>query len=232
MNEWLWFPSILITMGLLLLSYRLFGKTGLLMWIAIATIIANIQVTQQVELYSYIFTLGNVVYGSCYLATDILNEKYGKKVARQGVYMGFFSLITTTLLMQYSLLYTPLNDALADDMSNSLHLLFGLLPWIAFGSLSAYLVSQLFDVFIYSKIRQKTGEKKLWLRTTGSTVLSQLIDTLTFCAIAFHNLPFEIWWQIFVTTYLAKFVIAWVATPFMYVAKRIHPTPPAKDTAA
>ncbi|WP_214801803.1 queuosine precursor transporter [Exiguobacterium sp. ERU656] len=232
MNEWLWFPSIILTMGLLLLSYRFFGRTGLMVWIAIATIIANIQVTQQVDIYSYIFTLGNVVYGSCYLATDILNEKYGKKVARQGVFLGFFSLIATTILMQYSLLYSPLNDAFAKDMSSSMNLLFGLLPWIALGSLSAYLVSQLFDVCMYSKIRQKTGEKNLWLRTTGSTVISQLLDTLTFCAIAFHSLPFDIWWQIFLTTYVAKFVIAWLATPFMYIAKRMNPPADSTDLAA
>ena len=232
MNEWLWIPSIFLTMGLLVFSYYLFGKTGLLMWIAIATIIANIQVTQTVDIFGFVFTLGNVVYGSCYLATDILNEKYGKQGARKGVYMGFFSLITTTVLMQFSLLYTPLADKAALETSDSLHLLFGLLPWIAVGSLAAYLVSQLFDVFIYSKIRQKTGERKLWLRTTGSTVLSQLLDTLTFCAIAFHDMPFSIWWQIFITTYLAKFVVAWFATPFMYWAKRIHPTKQSTDAAA
>lgn len=232
MNEWLWIPSILLTLSLLLVGYRLFGQVGLYMWIAIATIIANIQVTQQVELYTYIFTLGNIVYGSSYLATDILNEKYGRKAARRGVWIGFFSLITTTLLMQFSLLYTPLEDKLALEMSDSLNMLFGLLPWIAVGSLSAYLVSQLFDVFIYTKIRERTGEKWLWLRTTGSTLASQLLDTLTFCAIAFHALPFDIWWQIFVTTYLAKFVIAWFATPFMYIAKRMHPKSSKSDLAA
>jgi uncharacterized integral membrane protein (TIGR00697 family) len=202
------------------------------MWIAIATIIANIQVTQTVDTFDFVFTFGNVVYSGCYLGTDILNEKYGKQVARKGDYMGFFSLITTTVLMQFSLLYTPLADKAALETSDSLHLLFGFLPWIAVGSLAPYLVSQLFDVFIYSKIRQKTGERKLWLTTTGSTVLSQLLDTLTFCAIAVHDMPFSIGWQIFITTYHAKFVVAWFSTPFMYLAKRIHPTKLSTDAAA
>ncbi|MFY9857481.1 MAG: queuosine precursor transporter, partial [Exiguobacterium chiriqhucha] len=96
----------------------------------------------------------------------------------------------------------------------------------------AYLVSQLFDVFIYSKIRAKTGEKKLWLRTTGSTVVSQFIDTLTFCTIAFWGMEWDIWWNIFITTYVAKFIIAWMATPFMYYAKRTVPQEDETEKAA
>lgn len=226
LNEWLWIPSALITLGLLVLSYKLFGRVGLYAWIAMASVVANIQVTQQVVIGGFIFTLGNIVYGSLYLATDILNEKHGRKAARKGVWLGFFILIVSTVLMQYALLYEPFEEALF--MHESFEALFSMLPLITVGSLSAYLVSQLFDVFVYSKIRAKTGENKLWLRTTGSTVLSQLIDTFTFCIIAFWGMDWEIWWNIFITTYVAKFIIAWLATPFMYYAKR---TTPQEDTA-
>ncbi len=230
LNEWLWIPSAILTLGLLVLSYKLFGRVGLYAWIAMASVVANIQVTQQIVIGGYIFTLGNIVYGSLYLATDILNEKHGRAAARKGVWLGFFILIVSTVLMQYALLYEPFEEALF--MHESFEALFSMLPLITFGSLAAYLVSQLFDVFVYSKIRAKTGEKKLWLRTTGSTVLSQLIDTFTFCIIAFWGMEWDIWWNIFITTYVAKFVIAWMATPFMYYAKRTNPQDETEQDAA
>jgi len=107
LNEWLWIPSALLTLGLLVLSYKLFGRVGLFAWIAMASVVANIQVTQQIVIGGFIFTLGNIVYGSLYLATDILNEKYGRHTARKGVWLGFFILIVSTVLMQFALLYEP-----------------------------------------------------------------------------------------------------------------------------
>lgn len=232
MNTWLWIPSALVTLSLLMVAYRFFGRSGLYAWIAMATVVANIQVTQQIEIGGVIFTLGNIVYGTLYLATDILNEKYGRNAARKGVWLGFFILITTTVLMQIALLYVPFNDPYALAMNESLASLFSIMPMIVIGSLAAYLVSQLFDVFVYSKIRAKTGDKKLWLRTSGSTVLSQLLDTLTFCVIAFWGMEWDIWWNIFISTYVAKFIIAWMATPFMYYAKKATPSKEFSDKAA
>ncbi len=142
LNEWIWIPSAVLTLGLLVMSYKLFGRAGLFAWIAMASVVANIQVTQQIEIGGFIFTLGNIVYGSLYLATDILNEKYGRAVARKGVWLGFFMLVVSTLLMQYALLYQPFEDAMA--MHDSFEMLFSMLPLITLGSLAAYLVSQLF----------------------------------------------------------------------------------------
>ncbi|MFY7868104.1 MAG: queuosine precursor transporter, partial [Exiguobacterium sp.] len=144
LNEWLWIPSAILTLGLLVLSYKLFGRVGLYAWIAMASVVANIQVTQQIVIGGYIFTLGNIVYGSLYLATDILNEKHGRAAARKGVWLGFLILIVSTVLMQYALLYEPFEEALF--MHESFEALFSMLPLITLGSLAAYLVSQLFDV--------------------------------------------------------------------------------------
>ena len=85
----LWLVEILVNFLLIILAYRLFGKWGLIMWIPVSTIIANIQVVQTIELFGFSATLGNVVYATSFLITDILSENYGKKEAKKAVWIGF-----------------------------------------------------------------------------------------------------------------------------------------------
>lgn len=100
MNEALFFISIILNFIFVMLAYKLFDKTGVYAWIALATIIANIEVVKCVDIFGMPLTLGNITYGSIFLATDILSEKYGIKYARKGVFIGFFSLLILTLLTQ------------------------------------------------------------------------------------------------------------------------------------
>lgn len=83
MNELLFILTILLTFGGLLLVYKLFGKVGLFAWIAIAIILANIEVLKSVDMFGISATLGNVTFASIFLANEILNEKYGKKEAKK-----------------------------------------------------------------------------------------------------------------------------------------------------
>ena len=75
MNESLFFISLIINFVGVLCSYKFFGKIGIFCWIAIATVIANVEVLKCVDIFNMALTLGNVTYGSVFLATDILNEK-------------------------------------------------------------------------------------------------------------------------------------------------------------
>ena len=102
-NEVLFFISIFLNFVFVTLAYKFFRKTGVYAWIAIATIIANIEVIKCVDIFGMPLTLGNITYGSIFLATDILSEKYGIKSARKGIFIGFFSLIILTVLTQYGL---------------------------------------------------------------------------------------------------------------------------------
>lgn len=217
-NEIIWILFALVNFSLLLVFYRLFGKMGLFVWIGMATVIANIQVLKTVELFGLTATLGNIIYGSAYLATDILNEKYSKDDAKKAVWLGFSTLLAMTVLMQIALVFNP---AESDFAQGALETLFGLIPQIALGSMAAYIISQYFDVWIYDKFRKIfPSTKYLWIRNNGSTMLSQLLDTAVFCSIAFYGqYPFDIWVEIFITTYVIKFVVALIDTPFMYAAK-------------
>lgn len=222
MNEFLWLAFALINFLLITLSYKLFGKTGLLVWIGIGTILANIQVTKTIELFRLTATLGNIMYGTLFLVTDALGEKYGLKEAKKAVYLGIFSLLATVVIMQMVLLFIPSSD---DFAQASLVTIFGLLPRIALGSLTAYAIAQLFDVHIfnYLKVRQEDG-RKLYLRNILSTLASQALDTLIFVPIAFLGVfPVAVVLEIALTTYLIKVLVATLDTPFVYWIRHIKP---------
>jgi queuosine precursor transporter len=95
------------------------------------------------------------------------------------------------------------------------------MPRLALGSLTAYLVSQYLDVKLFAKLREKFSRPdQLWIRNNGSTMVSQLIDTFIFCIIAFAGVfSWDVWVQIFFTTYVIKFVVSAASTPFIYIAR-------------
>ena len=101
--------------------------------------------------------------------------------------------------------------------------IFSLLPRLAIASLIAYLISQFHDVWLYEKIREKFPAKKfIWLRNNGSTMLSQLIDNLVFTTIAFYGVyPIDVMINIFLSTYIIKFIVAICDTPFIYLADKM-----------
>ncbi|WP_442603037.1 queuosine precursor transporter [Paenibacillus sp. KN14-4R] len=212
---------VLVNFCLFLICYRFFGKNGLYAWVGVATVLANIQVVKTIEMFGLVMTLGNTMYATIYLTSDLLNEKYGEKEAKKAVWFGFFALIMSTIIMQMVLVFNPLQEG--DLAQTSMETIFGLLPRLALGSLCAYFVSQFLDVKIYSFLKRVfPGRNQLWIRNNGSTAISQLLDTFVFCTIAFAGselYPFDIWIQIVFTTYILKFVVSMASTPFLYIAR-------------
>jgi hypothetical protein len=221
-NELLWIGFAFINFIIVLLFYKLFGKSGLFVWLGFSTVAANLQVVKTIEIFGLTATMGNIMYGTAFLVTDIINEKYGEKEAKKAVWLGFATLISLTVIMQGVLMFQPDET---DFAQGALKTIFDMIPRIAIGSLAAFIISQYTDVAIYSWLRRKfPSDRQLWIRNNGSTMISQLLDTLIFTSIAFLGVyPFDIWIQIFITTYLIKFVVAIIDTPFAYLAKRIKP---------
>lgn len=219
-NELLWFAMVLANFLMILLFYRILGKTGLYVWIPIAIIVTNIQVLKLVDLFTIGATLGNVVYATSFLVTDILSEIYGKKSARKGVLIGFMALFASTLLLQFALWFTPGAD---DWAQPHMQALFGLLPRISLASLTAFGISQFHDVWAYNFWKKKKPESRfIWIRNNASTMVSQLLDSLIFTAIAFAGVfPFPVLLEIFLSTYLLKWIVAMADTPFIYWAVRL-----------
>ncbi len=218
MNELLWMAMLAVNFVFIIISYRLFGRMGLFAWVPLAAVVANIQVLKLVELFGITATLGNIVYASSFLVTDILSEIYGKKEARKAVFIGLFSLVAMTVLMNLALAFGPAPDDFAQE---SLATIFGYMPRIAGASLLAYLLSQTHDVWAFEFWRNRFPSVRfLWLRNNASTMVSQFIDSTVFTLLAFWGVyPAAALIEIFWTTYLLKWVVGAADTPFIYLAR-------------
>ena len=216
-NEWLWLVMLAVNFLIILGVYRFFGRSGLYAWLPISVIIANLQVLKTVELFGITASLGNIVYATSFLATDILSENYGKKNAARAVGIGFVALLSLTLMMSLALLFAPSPiDFAQESMAN----LFTLLPRIAAAGFIAYLVSQVHDVWIYALLKRRRPQRRwIWLRNNLSTMISQAIDSLIFVTIAFAGaVQPEEFRQIALSTYLLKWLVAAADTPLVYLA--------------
>ena len=220
-NEFFGIATFFVTFIVMVLMYRCFGKQGLIAWVAIGTIIANIQVIKTVDIFGISATLGNVMFASIYLATDILNDIYGRKVAKRAVWLGFSSTLVMIIVMQMSLHFI---HAPEDISQKALSTIFDLVPRIALGSIIAYIIGQHVDVFIFSMIKKVfQSDKTFIIRAYGSTVLSSIIDTALFVTIAFiGTLPASVVFEIFITTYVLKLVSTIFNVPFGYIAKSFY----------
>lgn len=220
-NEILWFGLLFFNLIMVVLSYRLFGKIGLFVWTAVAVILANIQVMKTIEVFGLVTALGNVVYSSLFLVTDILNENHSRDDAQKAVWIGFFVLISMTVLMQITLQFIPHQS---DMLHSHIVAIFQYMPRIAFASLIAYLISQTHDVWFYSRLKKRLGSRFLWLRNNVSTITSQLIDNSVFTLLAFAGVEGFTWSviaQIFFTSLVLKGLVSVFDTPFMYWARSI-----------
>lgn len=220
MNEILWFCMLVLDFAALIMLYRFLGKTGVYIWIPIATILANIQVLKIVQLFGFTATLGNVAYASLFLATDILSENHGRRAANRAVWVGFLSMLLCIAIMSLALAFKP-DDS--DFIQDSLRQIFSFMPRVLCASLCAYLLSQFYDVTSYHFwMRRRPGTRWLWLRNNLSTLSAQLIDTLVFTSIAFYGVfAWEVFVSIVWTTYALKALTALLDTPCIYLAKRM-----------
>lgn len=219
MNEILWMINLFVSFGLVLLFYKRFGKIGLFVWTAIATVVTNIQTVKIVQLINIETSLGTILYGTTFIVTDILQEKYGAAEAKNSIKIGFVSMIVMTLLMSMALLYIPSDN---DFSSSSLNLIFNLNFRITIASLIAYISSQWVDHKIYKYLKIKNT--KLWIRNNLSTIISQFIDTFIFIIISYVGLTTSSSIiSISLSMYFFKLLIALCDTPFMYIAMKINP---------
>lgn len=217
MNELLLFIEIVIVFSMLLLSKRLLGKSGLFLWIGLASVIANIQITKSVDVLGISSALGNVMFASTFLATDILNECYGKKEANKGVYIGLFAVVIYLVCSQITLLYEPNN---IDVAHNSMKTLFAIAPRICLSSLLMYFLANLVSVHVYDKLKNKSKGKKMWLRNNLVTISCNCLENFGFTFLAFVGIySINDIIMIALSGCLIEIIIALCDTPFLYLAK-------------
>lgn len=216
MNTVLFFVTVVATFGGLAIISRLFGKEGIFAWLGIAVVVANILVGKCVDLFGLSATLGNVLFGSVFLATDILTERYGVEAAKKAVWVGVASEIASLVLIQIALAFTPNS---LDMMNESMHNVFAFYPRMTVASLSMFILSNRLDIFLFEKLREKTNGKHLWLRNNVATGISQCIENFLLYIIAFagiYSMGDII--EMTLTCCLIELIVAVCDTPFIYWA--------------
>ena len=225
-QELLWVLTVIYDLGLAILLYKFFGKYGLYTAVILGIVLGNLQggKVSELEIFGFNFTasMGAILYSGIYFATDILNEKYGKREADRAVILGFFANVAVMITLLLSIQFRPSNlIGSAAEVHNSISTLAGYSPSFVIGSLTAYIISQRFDVWFFHKIKSYTGESKLWLRNNLSTITSQLIDTLIyqFTWVIAVGMSFQDAFALAAVKYIFKVVIALVDTIFIYWVK-------------
>ncbi|HAY89465.1 MAG TPA: hypothetical protein DCY51_08500 [Bacteroidetes bacterium] len=180
------------------------------------------------ERMSFNLTAGVVLWPVVFVMTDIINEYYGTRGVKFLSYLAV-GLISFAFLMVYAAIHLSPADwwveSAADQGVPNFQLafakIFGQGLWIILGSLVAFLVGQILDVAVFHKLKKLTGEKKVWLRATGSTLVSQFVDSFVVLIIAF-KLGADWSWALVLAVgfnnYFYKFFVAVILTPIIYLA--------------
>jgi hypothetical protein len=184
-----------------------------------------------IDVFGVPMSIGILPWPIVFVTTDLINEYFGEKGVKK------LSLITAGLIAYtFFLLLIGLqipavkgDGLITDEQFNAV---FGQSMWIIVGSITAFLVSQLIDVTIFHFVKNRTGKKMIWLRSTGSTVISQLFDSFIVLGIAFW-LPGKIDTKMFIasalTGYTVKLLIAVGLTPLIYLGHYLIEKYLAKD---
>jgi queuosine precursor transporter len=185
-------------------------------------------------------TAGVLLWPVVFIMTDIINEYYGMKGVRFLSYLtailiafAFLVFVLAMKLVPADFFITSKQGSGVPDMEKAYNSVLGQGGFIIIGSLTAFILGQLIDVFVFHKIKKATGEKRIWLRATGSTLVSQFIDSFVVLFIAFYIgtrvnqsgndfvWPFSLFIAVGVVNYIYKFIVAILLTPVIYLVHSI-----------
>ncbi|HFL3239539.1 TPA: queuosine precursor transporter [Clostridioides difficile] len=180
-------------------------------------VISNIVAGKVIDVFGLIVPAAVVAYPLTFLCTDVIGEIWGKEEAnrtvKRGILMQLFSLLLITIAIALP------SASFAQEYGNNLKVVLGQNVRFVLASLTAYILAQSNDVFIFHKLKNKFNGKHKWLRNNASTMLSQLIDTSIFITIGFWGtVPSLI--TMIMSQYVVKFCLALLDTPFFYLLTR------------
>lgn len=220
MNELVLGIEIIVVFSLLLLAHKFFKREGVIAWVAIATILANIITAKNAMIFGLSTAIGTVMFASTFLATDILSECYSKQDAKKAVYIGLCSNIVLIIATQIALRYIP---SPFDYANEAMTTLFALNLRISIASAAMYFIANMADVYIFNKIKERMNGKALWLRNNVSTILCNCIENFGFIGLAFWGIyDVQTILTIAVSTSIIELIVALLDTPFLYIARRIN----------
>lgn len=179
-------------------------------------LISNIAAVKPVQMFGLITDGGTLLFPLAYIFGDVLTEVYGYQQSRRVIWTGFFWLLAAALIFQLVLLAPPADGYMLQE---SFEAILGQTPRIVAASLIAYLAGEFVNAFILSRMKVIMQGRALWMRTIGSTIAGQAVDTLLFVLIAFYGLDwasYEVLLNMIITGYLLKVSIEVLFTPVTY----------------
>jgi len=213
----------------LFLLHRFFGKDGLILFIVLVVVCANIQTLKAIDLVGFQgpVAMGTTLFTTSFLATDIIAEFYGRKEAQKAIWLGFMATLLLSIFMILTI-GTKVTGGNTHYLNthNAIALIFTPTPAIFLASLIAFLISQYADLSLFLWAKRRTEGKYLGLRVILSTVISTLLDNLVFSVLAwriFYPLPLDL--SSFIATYilgtsLLRVLITLINTPLIYLIRR------------
>lgn len=218
MNVILGFIDIVVIFFIVVITEKLFKKEGLYIWVSLAVILANLIVGKTIDIFGFATSLGNVLFASTFLATDIISENYGKEAAKKAVYMSVFSSVTFIIITQLALAFIP-NEK--DVINESMKTLLGISIRTTIASMVMFFLSNMFDIYLYNKLKEKYPNK-LWLRNNIATIISNCTENFLFVALAFIGIyDIKLILSIAITKTILEIFIAICDTPFLYLSKKL-----------
>lgn len=218
MNEVILLLEIAVVFSLVVTVYKIFGRDGLLLWPCVAVIVANVTTIKSVMIFGLNIPLGNVLFASTFLATDILTERYGSAQARKSVYLSLFGALCFVVVSQIALWYTPGEYDVADAV---MQVLLGMDCRVTLAGITMLLIANIADISIYEKIKQLTQGRYIWVRNNVATIFCNCVENVFFMLLGFCGIyTVAECLEMALAVSVVEAFIGVCDTPFLYLALR------------
>ncbi|MDR2794188.1 MAG: queuosine precursor transporter [Holosporaceae bacterium] len=226
MTELLSLSTLLVCFVSIFIAVRYLGREGLYVYSTVAVIVSNIQVLKLTK-YSLIddpVALGTVVFSTTFAVDNILNEYFGEKSAKRGVWISFFGYLLFVIAMKIAVWHPQVYHPECLNMCQEMRQLFSPTLVLFISSLLSYMVSQFTDIFIFSTLKRFFKNKYVSCRSMISMALSTFVDNCVFSLLAwviFADNPItlsSLWSTYIVVTYVIRLIVAAFCVPLVKLA--------------
>lgn len=209
--------SIIVCFSFMILVDKLFKKEGLMVWISLASVLANVIVCKTFNIFGYTSSLANVLFASTFLASNVISEKYGKQYSKQAVHMSLLSIIGYIICTQIALMYIPDPQDIAHS---SMQTLFSFSLRTSIASFVMYYIGNMLNIVVFDKLKTIPKIKNLGLRNFVATVIGNCTENFFFNCLAFLGIfSFSTCISIAVIGSVIEIIIASLSTPFIYITR-------------
>ncbi|MDR2682064.1 MAG: queuosine precursor transporter [Holosporaceae bacterium] len=226
MTELLSLSTLIVCFSSILVAVKYFGREGLYVYSTVAVIISNIQVLKLTK-YTLIddpVALGTVVFSTTFAVDNILNEYFGEKAAKKGVWISFFGYLLLVILMKIAVYHPQVYHSECINLHYEMKMLFSPTLVLFVASLASYVVSQFTDIFIFSTLKRIFKNKYVSCRSMISMTFSTFVDNCVFSLLAwivFADNPItlsSLWTTYILVTYMIRLVVAALCVPLVKLA--------------